>query len=750
MRLINAETYELESFTDHRQTPKYAILSHTWMEEEVLFQDLQSSIPACRDMKGFKKIEYTCQQALKDGLEYAWVDTCCIDKSSSAELSEAINSMFAWYKESEVCYVYLADVDGPAELLSSRQQSDGGNSSSDTQDDPRWSDTHEPGSIEQQEDASHAPADCNVSSETSFETQFAASRWFTRGWTLQELIAPSRTIFFSRTWGESGSLKDLAPAVSSITNIPLVLLYGETRVTSYSAARRMSWASRRKTTRIEDEAYCLLGIFGVNMPLLYGEREGAFRRLQQEILQSSNDLSLFAWDQTRADGSDWHPGSHSAFGAPSEQTQSEGRLLAKSPAFFASSGYIRLSMRNAMPLISLTATGIQASMMVSSPPLGTTQRCLLALNCHDERFPDYTLTLRASLEPDLSDEILHNGFDRGRRISTLCRPCTSHRLYLIARYANLASRKMTLLYDEYGDSSHEWPTKDGARNHHLRILEPSSKRHHRITVTDVFPENRWVAHGSFFEPLENSHLPRCGFNVSIEPALSKSSQNSKLCWEAEVGLCDHEDVRNEEVCLTVRCRNVGQGHAQWHVYDPFAARASCPACSSQGRPGSSCKYFQSSTKQWWSLEPTFLIFTGLPRGECLRFRSDTLYAEDANAVLTVEIVKQPSRATTKVLRVCGRRGPALTVPSILAIALALGIGKIRQRMFPTFPALKPGAGGGMFLTAVELWTPATIVPDFATISSTAHRKIMSKDDHRDLRRFPAFLRRTAREGVVSD
>lgn len=111
MRLINVDTFELDSFADHRNTPGYAILSHTWGEDEVLFRDAQPVTEATKQKHGRRKIENTCMQAKEDGLQYAWVDTCCIDKSSSAELSEAINSMFAWYEESNVCYAYLVDVD---------------------------------------------------------------------------------------------------------------------------------------------------------------------------------------------------------------------------------------------------------------------------------------------------------------------------------------------------------------------------------------------------------------------------------------------------------------------------------------------------------------------------------------------------------------------------------------------------------------------------------------------------------------
>ena len=248
MRLINCTTLELEEYFGSN-IPPYAILSHTWGDEEVTFGDLPLSQPSTQARVGYRKIKYTCQQARRHGLEYAWVDTCCIDKSSSAELSEAINSMFTWYKDSVRCYAYLADV-----------------------------------------------------SESDKEDSFPKSRWFTRGWTLQELLAPRDVIFYDRLWNRLLTRSDNARYISEITKIdPEVMTlrelapYGKADFASFCVAKRMSWASRRETTRTEDIAYCLLGLFDVNMPLLYGEGERAFLRLQQEIIRKVNDDSILAW-----------------------------------------------------------------------------------------------------------------------------------------------------------------------------------------------------------------------------------------------------------------------------------------------------------------------------------------------------------------------------------------------------------------------------------------------------------------------
>lgn len=172
-------------------------------------------------------------------------DRCCINKNSSAELSEAINSMFSWYKNAQVCYAYLSDVG----IVTSLQQK---------------------------------------------QTDIKKSRWFTRGWTLQELLAPSSVVFFSNDWQSLGTKAELSDLLSDITDIDVDILRG-LDLGFASVAQKMSWASARHTTRVEDVAYCLLGIFNVNMPLLYGEGNKAFHRLQEEILKGSNDLSLFAW-----------------------------------------------------------------------------------------------------------------------------------------------------------------------------------------------------------------------------------------------------------------------------------------------------------------------------------------------------------------------------------------------------------------------------------------------------------------------
>ncbi|KAI6041053.1 heterokaryon incompatibility protein-domain-containing protein, partial [Pisolithus marmoratus] len=243
---------------------EYAILSHCWGveeegEQEVLFEDMKQLLivsdeerKEIRTRTGYMKIIDTCRQAQKDGLEWVWIDTCCINKESSSELSEAINSMYKWYANAELCYAYLHDTLGDS-----------------------W---------------------------TKEIESMATPKWFSRGWTLQELIAPKVVHFLDRKWERIGDKAELAWALSEITPIPeKVLKEGLQKASSSvndqhpSVAQIFSWAAGRTTTREEDRAYSLLGLLGVHMPMLYGEGKNAFRRLQLEIIRTSNDQSIFAW-----------------------------------------------------------------------------------------------------------------------------------------------------------------------------------------------------------------------------------------------------------------------------------------------------------------------------------------------------------------------------------------------------------------------------------------------------------------------
>ncbi|KAK1963494.1 HET-domain-containing protein [Colletotrichum sublineola] len=257
MRLLETtqERQPLGGFVNFEgdNAPEFAILSHTWGGEEVTLQDACDPHKDITSMAGYSKIQGACKLAQSHGYEYIWIDTCCIDKTSSAELSEAINSMFGWYEQASVCYAFLSDLSWPSDPGPGRTAP-----------------------------LKEALRDC---------------RWFTRGWTLQELIAPDTVDFYDKDWRLVGSKMDpsFAPVLSSVTGINLDVLNKTMPLESSSVAERMHWASSRTTTRKEDMAYCLMGIFGVNMPLLYGEGMRAFMRLQEAILQETGDHSIFAW-----------------------------------------------------------------------------------------------------------------------------------------------------------------------------------------------------------------------------------------------------------------------------------------------------------------------------------------------------------------------------------------------------------------------------------------------------------------------
>lgn len=239
MRLLDCSSAQFSLTKDFpsSEIPPYAILSHTWGPdtEEVTYRDLINCDG--QHKAGFTKIRFCAEQAKRDGLRYIWVDTCCIDKTNNTELSEAINSMFLWYRKSARCYVYLSDIP---------------------------SSVYEQGGL-------------------LLETAFRASRWFTRGWTLQELLAPSSVEFFISDGRRLGDKRSLERQIHETTGIAIPALRGD-QLSGFDIDQRFKWADRRQTTRDEDWAYCLLGIFDVFMPLIYGEgKDNAVRRLRKEL-----------------------------------------------------------------------------------------------------------------------------------------------------------------------------------------------------------------------------------------------------------------------------------------------------------------------------------------------------------------------------------------------------------------------------------------------------------------------------------
>lgn len=261
MWLIDVNSYQLVYFASPPN--HYAILSHTWRDDEVLFQDMQLMERSAKRKKGWAKVQFTCDQARRNRYQYAWIDTCCIDKSSSAKLGEAINSMFKWYARAGCCYAYLDDYAVPAAAAASA--------------------------------AAEGGKDIELLGSEVVREKLAQCKWFYRGWTLQELIASPNLILYGPGWVQVGTKETLQGIISDITGIDEeVLALGEF-MHALPVARRMCWASNRETTREEDAAYCLLGIFSVSMPLLYGEGgERAFERLQRCIAREHCDASLLA------------------------------------------------------------------------------------------------------------------------------------------------------------------------------------------------------------------------------------------------------------------------------------------------------------------------------------------------------------------------------------------------------------------------------------------------------------------------
>ncbi|KAF2663417.1 HET-domain-containing protein [Microthyrium microscopicum] len=295
MRLIDTTTGELSYFM--ADIPPYAILSHTWVPgEEMSLREYELTFTSGHDSRtseliaklklksGYGKIQKCLRLAKSQGIEWAWIDTCSIDKTSSAELSEAINSMFKWYKNADVCYVYLEDV-------------------------------HVVGS---------ALKDLNL---LDVSHDFYQTKWFTRGWTLQELIAPLNLQFYSSDWDFIATKSAIADILTRATGIPTeALLNGTT--SRWSVSQRMSWAAHRTTTRTEDMAYCLLGLFDLQMPMLYGEGSKAFIRLQEQIAATIEDHSIFAW---QASGNTMSPqdkiSNHRGLFARHPSEFADGRLL---------------------------------------------------------------------------------------------------------------------------------------------------------------------------------------------------------------------------------------------------------------------------------------------------------------------------------------------------------------------------------------------------------------------------------------
>ncbi|KAK0732394.1 hypothetical protein B0T21DRAFT_384703 [Apiosordaria backusii] len=323
----------------------------------------QPQVHPVEQKAGYAKLNYACTQASKDGHSYIWIDTVCIDRRSSSELSEALNSMFGWYQKAAVCYAYLDDVH----------------------------------------------FDSYTSGYRTWKDDFSASRWFRRGWTLQELVAPKKLVFYAHGWRLLGTKSSLVKTVEKITGIEEVVLLEPRLVHNASIAQRMSWAAGRETARAEDVAYCLLGLFGVNLPIIYGEgQDKAFLRLQEEIIRRTDDQSIFAWgalgkeDNKSSSRTQRHPNM-----APEledldfEALSGTMPVLAKSPTDFKGMGKVVVSPASTELAsdYAMTNKGLHIKFGLVSANNSATQaqqHYLGVLNCHSEDDPSRRLAILLS------------------------------------------------------------------------------------------------------------------------------------------------------------------------------------------------------------------------------------------------------------------------------------------------------------------------------------------------------------------
>jgi hypothetical protein len=447
---VNGDDVEFE-LVNREGNPDYAILSHTWGRDsdELSFEDMEKSTGY--NKIGYQKVKGFLTEAWRAGLRYGWVDTCCIDKRSSAELSEAINSMFQWYKHAKRCFVYFCDLGG---LFA-------------------------------------------YPSKADLASHLECCRWFTRGWTLQELLAPSDLIFYSQDWQSIGDGEYLKDIIAKITGIHEEALTSDSnKFDRFSIAQKMSWASNRETTRVEDIAYCLMGIFDVNMPLLYGEGDKAFTRLQEQIIKDSDDQTILCWGcETWSSHSD------------SDSDVAAASFLATSPRDFQrSSRYIPIRTSSAFPY-EITNTGLRITGRVRDRGPGFGLR--LFLLCYDKTLPTTFVTLPLKrLSPG------------GDQFSRLQRPLSRGHNDSFSERTIYISKKPTL------------PPAPDAMGHLVSILlqvDPDWNLSNELKIEQVHPPTcldpgRMLIHPgvTYFEP-ETYSLTNYSWHAAMKIRISNSS-----------------------------------------------------------------------------------------------------------------------------------------------------------------------------------------------------------------------------------
>lgn len=293
--------------TVYQENNDYAILSHRWVGQEITFNQIKAHVAELKSRKPqatlqLEKIRRSCETAQSLGFDWIWIDTCCINKTSATELTESLNSMFSWYREAKLCITYLNDVKRPESSAKSDYSDQG------------------------------------IPTHFKKENSREPSVWFSRGWTLQELLAPREMRFYDMNWSDLGTKAELVNELKEVTGIEARYLRGGNTFRSACIATKISWMAERTTERVEDMAYSMLGIFGIYMAPQYGERELAFVRLQQELLSKSTDESLFAWRMPR-DGAGGTTGSW----ALDAWAPDEWGLLAPHPKWFKGSQHLTIN-----------------------------------------------------------------------------------------------------------------------------------------------------------------------------------------------------------------------------------------------------------------------------------------------------------------------------------------------------------------------------------------------------------------------
>lgn len=427
MRLIRTKDFGQTDFNTD-QLPRYAILSHRWQQDELTFQDVEAG--SFFKKKGFQKIKEACRIANRSGCSWLWIDTCCIDKRNAVELNEAINAMYKWYQQADICIAYLFD-------------------------------------------------------HTYNVNHISDSSWFERCWTLQELIAPHDVKFYDSQWTYVGSKRDRCKELSVITGIPERILRGGDPK-QCSVAQRMSWAANRKATRIEDEAYSLLGLFNLSMPTLYGTGPQAFQTLQEKLLQK-HDQSILAWNRSSKNGSREYTG-----------------LLAESPADFAS---CRSTRSTESPIGSIMLVGDGVELDVDTIPY-TMGVYICALDC-------------TSNSPDQRDAILLQQLDAPQQYARIL--TESSRIISISRerLEHAAASKRRKLYVHH-DLRH--PPMKLVRGIHIRdinLLERYKSSHEKIRILSrldgcvsaddacpmvQLPGDRWGTTGVIYFPKDQRNF----------------------------------------------------------------------------------------------------------------------------------------------------------------------------------------------------------------------------------------------------